>query len=1095
MKKFLMFFITCLFLNVSAFAQTKTVTGKVIGGDDQQGIPGATVLVKETNRGDATDIDGNFSIQVSKGQTLQFSAIGYTDQTIAVGDNDVINVTLQPDVSTLAEAVVVGYGTQRKENLTGAVATVDVEKTFNGKPVADVTKALQGITPGLSITYKSGNLGSGATVNLRGIGTIIDGIASAGTPLILVDGVATDLTLINPTDIANISVLKDAASASIYGTRAAFGVVLITTKKGQKADKKVRVNYSSNFAFSKPSNLVEFVDPETELPVLIQAAARTNPGARSESFGMYHDVLLPKIKEWKQKYANNRTGKEMVYGEDWEIIDGRAYTYRIWEPHEEMLRSWTPTQNHNLLIQGNVGEESSYMVSLGYMEQSGFMKIKTDKLKRFNTNISFDTKLAKWLKASFNVQFARKNHEEPYNYYDGGGLNVSGSNGYFGYYLRWGQYFPYGTYEGKYFRHAPGYMNAANMNSLQTDLMRLNTNLVADITSDLKFNVEYSFTTERVDRVINGGTVQLLDFWSPGWDVNNVIGTAYKYVVAAGNAHDKVALGNSNNQNHVLNAYLTYTKQLGEGHNLKVTAGSNIEDNEFRRMYAERRNVMDASLIDISLTNGDQYVTSTWNFLKPAHSEYAIAGFFGRINYDYKRKYLLEVNARYDGSSKFPVGHLWGFFPSASVGYRVSEEAFMQKVKEIANEIKIRASVGSIGNQNVASNAFRPMMTSGTAEWIVGTSYPFSVLAPGLVDPNLTWETVTTYDIGLDIQFLKNMVGLSFDWYQRTNSDILTTGKTLPQSVGASAPLTNTGELRTRGYEISANFNYSFNKDISVYAVATLSDYKTVVTKYNNPAKTLGSFYEGAVVGDIWGFETDRLFQEDDFNPDGTFKTGIPLQNKLIAGNFKYGPGDVKYKNLNGDNEISPGAKTVDDPGDMKVIGNSTPRYEYSIRIGGSFYGFDIDIFFQGVGKRDYWANSDLVLPFYNRTDALYGQQLDYWTSTNTNAYFPNPYVGHASNAIGAYAPGSNNFVAQTRYLLNMAYLRLKNLTIGYTLPVSLTQKIGVDKVRVYFSGQNLFEIKDSRLPVDPEINETEAQWGRTYPYPRTVSLGLQVNF
>jgi hypothetical protein len=419
----------------------------------------------------------------------------------------------------------------------------------------------------------------------------------------------------------------------------------------------------------------------------------------------------------------------------------------------------------------------------------------------------------------------------------------------------------------------------------------------------------------------------------------------------------------------------------------------------------------------------------------------------------------------------------------------------MQSVKAIANDIKIRASAGSIGNQNVSSNAFRPMMTSGTAEWIVGTAYPLSVTAPGLVDPGLTWETSTTYDIGLDAQFLNNMFGLSFDWYQRSTKDILTTGKALPSAVGASAPLTNTGELRTRGYEIALNFNYAFNNDVAIYAVATLSDYQTEITKYNNPTKSFGSFYEGAIVGDIWGFETDRLFQADDFNPDGSLKSGIPSQSKLITGNFKYGPGDVKYKNLDGDNEISSGDRTADNPGDLTVIGNSTPRYEYSFRIGGNFYNFDIDLFFQGVGKRDYWANSDLVLPLYNRADALYEKQLDYWTPDNTNAYYPNPYYPHATNAIGVYAPGSNNFVAQSRYLLSMAYLRLKNLTVGYTLPVNLTQKIGIDKVRVYFSGQNLFEFKDSRLPVDPEINETESQWGRTYPYPRTLSFGLQVNF
>ncbi|MDR3351294.1 MAG: TonB-dependent receptor [Prevotellaceae bacterium] len=1070
-----------------------SISGRILDANGEP-LPGATVRLKGTTKAALTDANGYFYLDAAAQGVLEVSFMGYATKEVPINGRTQLVITLEEDARALDEIVVVGYGTQKRENLTGAVATVDVEKALNGKPVADVTKALQGITPGLSITYKSGNLGSGATINLRGTGTIIDGTATAGSPLILVDGVASDLTLINPNDIAAISVLKDAASASIYGTRAAFGAVLITTKKGQNQD-KIRFSYTTNIAFSKPSNLVEFADPEQELPILMQATNRNTPGARSESFGMYRDILLPHIKVWKEKYANNRQSKEMIYGEDWEIIDGRAYTYRIWDPHKEMLLDWAPVQNHNFSISGNLGEKSSFLISLGYMNQSGFMRIKTDRLQRYNANVNFNTQLSKWLKADVNVQFARKNHEEPYNYYDGNGMNVSGYNGYFGYYLRWGKYFPYGTYQGKYFRHAPGYMEAANMNTLQTDLLRLNTNLTADITADLKLNIAYSLTTENVNRALNGHPVQLLDFWSGGWDPGNIMETAYKYVVPAGNAHDKVALGSSYNNNHVLNAWFTYAKELGEGHNLKITAGSNIEANAFRRIYAERRKVMDESLIDISLTDGDQYVTSTWNALKPAHTEYAIAGFFGRINYDYKRKYLLEVNARYDGSSKFPVGSLWGFFPSASVGYRITEETFMQPVKEIANDIKIRASAGSIGNQNVSSNAFRPMMTSGTADWIVGATLPLSVTAPKFVDPDLTWETVTTYDIGLDMQFLNNLFGFSFDWYQRSTKDILATGKALPAAVGASAPLTNTGALRTRGYEISLNFNYAFHDNAAVYAVATLSDHQTEITEYNNPTKAFGSLYEGGIVGDIWGFETDRLFQANDFNADGSLKNGIPNQDKLKTGNFKYGPGDVKYKNLDGDDEISAGDKTVDSPGDLTVIGNSTPRYEYSFRIGGNLYNFDIDLFFQGVGKRDYWANSDLVLPLFNRADALYGQQMDYWTPENTDAYFPNPYYPHASAALGAWAPGSNNFVAQSRYLLNMAYLRLKNLTLGYTLPLNLTQKIGIDKVRVYFSGQNLFEFKDSRLPVDPEINETEAQWGRTYPYPRTISFGLQVNF
>lgn len=1073
-----------------------TIQGKVI---DSKGEPliGVSVTVKGTTNGTLTDIDGEYSISTTANATLTFTYVGYKPQSIAIGNQKTINVTMIEDAQMMSEVVVVGFGVQKKENLTGAVASVDVEKALGSKPLTDVTKALQGITPGLTITYNSGNLGAGAKMNIRGVGTIIDG-KEAGEPLVLVDGVPTDLTLINPADIANVSVLKDASSASIYGARAAFGVILITTKKGRAEGDKVKFSYSGNMAFSKPSNLVKFVDPVDELPVLMAASQRNTPGSRSESFGMYHDVLLPGIIKWKEKYASSRSfdNKEMIYGEDWEIIDGRAYTYRVWDAHKEMLKDWTPQQTHNLSAQGRLGDNSTFLISLGYVDQSGFMRINTDKLKRYNANLSLDTKLAKWLTSSVGMLFTRKDFKEPFNYYNSSGLNtIEGENGYFGYYMRWGQYFPYGTYQGKYFRHAPGFMNAANMNTLQTDLMRLNASLTADITKDLQFKAEYSFTTETMDRTINGHPVQLLDFWSGGWDPNNIMGTAYKYVQAVGSAYDKIALGNSKDQTHVLNAYGTYSKRISDNHNLKVTAGTNIEKNEFKRFYAERRNVMDQALPDIQLATGAQYTTSTWNILKPAHNEYAIAGFFGRVNYDYKGKYLVEFNGRYDGSSNFPIGHLWAFFPSGSVGYRITEEPFMQGIKNIMNDLKLRASAGSVGNQNVKANAFRPMMNIESADWIVGGTLVPTVAAPGLVDKDLSWEKIRTYDIGLDAKFLNNMFGISFDWYQRENKGILRYGKTLPQGTGTTAPLTNAGDIRTRGYELSVDFNYPINKDITIYASAALSDYQTEVTKWDNPTNSLGEFYKGMKVGEIWGFETDRLFQKDDFNADGTFKTGIASQSKLITGSFKYGPGDVKYKDLDKDGEITSGDRTADNPGDMKVIGNSTPRYQYNFRVGANFYGFDIDVFFQGVGKRDYWASSDLILPLYNRADALYAHQMDYWTEDNTDAFFPNPYFPHASNAVGQGVTGSNNFVSQSRYLLSMAYLRLKNVTVGYTLPVTLTNKIGVDKVRVYFSGQNLAEFKNSRLPVDPEINETEAAWGRTYPYPRTLSFGLQVNF
>lgn len=1075
-------------------ATAKTITGKVV---DSNGEPliGVSVALKGTSTGIMTDIDGRYSLKVEgSNPQLVFTYVGHKAVTIAA-NKTMIDVTMHEDATMMEEVVVVGFGVQKKANLTGAVDAIDVSKALASTPVTDVAKGLQGLSAGLTVTNKSGSLGGDAKINIRGVGTMIDGKA-AGSPLILVDGVPADLSLINPDDIESISILKDAASASIYGTRGAFGVILVTTKKGKSEAGKVKFSYSGNVGFSKPSNLIDFMDPTDELPVMMQAGKRKD-GKMTEAFGMNHDVLLAGIQKWKERHGSkSHKDTNMVYGDDWEVIGGRAYTYRVWEPHKVMLKDWTPQTFHNLSAQGAMSEKSNFLVSLGYTSQDGFMRLNTDKAKRYNANVSLNTKLTSWLTSNVGVLFTRREIEEPFNFYNNSGTNMTEQNGYFGYYMRWGSYFPYGTNDGKYFRHAPGYLANADMNKNQKDLLRLNASLIAEITKDLTFNLEYSFMTEDENLDINGRSLKLLNFWAGGWDADRLDETAYQYVSAPGSATDKVARSSSKRNNHVFNAYANYRKTIDTNHNFSVTAGSNIESNEYRRFYQERRNVMDPSMPDINLGTGAQFTTAGFTSLNPAYDEYAIAGFFGRVNYDYAGKYLLELNGRYDGSSKFPRNKLWGFFPSASAGYRISDEAFMEFMKPIVNDAKIRLSAGSIGNQDVKLNAFRPMMNTSNADWITNGTLTSSVNAPTLYDTSLSWEKITTYDIGIDLKFNNNMFGLTFDWYQRENKDMLSVGKTLPQATGAVAPLVNAGNMRTRGWELGVDFNYPINKNILVYAKAMVSDYQSEITKWDNPNKQLGQLYAGMKVGEIWGFETDRLFQKDDFEADGkTLKSGIATQTGLQKDGFVFGAGDVKYKDLNDDGEINWGKRTADDSGDLKVIGNTTPRYQYSFRLGAEAYGFDFDIFFQGVGKRDYWANSDLILPLYNRTDALYGGMDDYWTEENTGAFFPNPFPGHAGAAVGGGVQGSNNFAQQSRYLLNMSYLRLKNLTVGYTLPRATTSKIGLDKVRVYFSGQNLAEFKSSRLPVDPEIDETEAAWGRTYPYPRTVSFGLQVNF
>ncbi|MGC1632307.1 MAG: TonB-dependent receptor [Gelidibacter sp.] len=1088
MKKFLL--IPLLFFMIQAtFGQSKILTGSVRNSADGAPIPGVNVLIKGTTKGSSTDFDGNYSIAVNTGEILSFSYIGFETQDVKYEGQQMLDIALVESSSLLDEVVIVGFSSQKKVNLTGAVAKVDVDRALGSKPITDISKGLQGTTPGLNVSFNSGNIGKSSNINIRGAGTIINGTVS-GSPLVLVDGVPSDMSLINPEDVASISVLKDAASASIYGARAAFGVILITTKDGKGAKGKVKFSYSTSYGWSNPISLVEFNDPTVELPAMIEAQARAG-NANPESFGMNYKTLLPGIINWKQQYASsrNKNDRNMILGEDFEVIGGKDYFYRIWDPHAEMLKKNAAQTFHNLAAQGSLGEKSSFIVSLGISNQDGVMKINTEKNERINLNMGMSTQLADWLSADFKVLSSFQEYQAPFNYYNSG-LDTEG-NGYFGYYMRWGSYFPYGTYNGVEFRHAPGYMHNASMNKRIENNNRLSAKLTAQVTSDFNIIGEYSVNNNFMSNKQNGGQVPLWDWWTGGGDLLSGKPT----MMESGN--DFVAQAKSSYVTNVANIYGNYSKTLNDIHNFQVLGGLNTEWQSFERTYARRNTLLDKNKPEFNLAIGDQFTSplSSNTTLNPGLSEYAIAGVFARVNYDYNGIYLLELNARYDGSSKFPTNEQWGFFPSASAGYRISNEKFMESTREWLNDLKVRASIGSIGNQNIANNAFLPIMSRSNPWWLgSGMTIPPSVGLPNNVDPYLTWEKVTTKDIGVDLRIF-NVLGMTFDYYQRDTEGMLSPGKTLPGSFGQAAANTNSGNLRTRGWELGINFNKNITNDVSVYADLTLSDYTTEVTEWNNSSKLLGSYYTGQKIGEIWGLTSDGLIQASDVvDASGLIVNGVDYKN-VRTGAFKYGPGDVMYRDLDGDGIISRGKGTADESGDLSVIGNTTPRYQYGMRFGGTFYGFDVDAFFQGVGERQYWATSDLVLPFYNRTDAMYEHMNDYWTPDNTDAYYPNPYPGHAGNAFGTYAPGSNNFVAQSRYLLNMSYLRLKSLTVGYTIPQTITQKIGIDKIRPYISGLNLVTFNSSKLPVDPEINEAESAWGRTFPYAKTWSLGVQIAF
>ncbi len=587
---------------------------------------------------------------------------------------------------------------------------------------------------------------------------------------------------------------------------------------------------------------------------------------------------------------------------------------------------------------------------------------------------------------------------------------------------------------------------------------------------------------------MNGGLINLWDFWGSTpplfW---NTIGAG---------ANDRVEYNSSRYTQLTSNTYFTYNESFDK-HNVKVTAGVNLENGDYIYHSSQRRTLMDPDRGEIPLATGDQYVSGD-------HSDWAVAGIFGRVNYDYMNKYLLEVNGRYDGSSNFPAGSRWAFFPSFSVGYRIMEEPWMDGFRNVLSDAKIRGSYGSIGNQNVGADRFIPTMTtSSTLNWLIpaGTR-PIYTNNPANVSSSLKWETINTLNIGADLKFLENELGLSFDWFQRDNLNMIAPGTTLPTTFGVGAAAQNSGSLRTSGWEIELSYNHPVGKEAFIYGDVTLSDYTSKITEWSgNDSKMLYTYYEGKNIGEIWGFKNAGFFK------DANDVTSSPSQVKLQNSSFVYGPGDVKYQNLNDDSEITGGTQTLDDHGDLVVIGNTTPRYQYGLRLGGGWKGIDADVFFQGVGKRDLWGTGSMVIPLYNAANnTMYEHQMDFWSPDNQDALYPLPAaVSEGASTISNMAGLSNaaaatgrNFYPQDKYLLNLAYMRLKNLTLGYTFPRVWTQKVTIDKVRIYFSGQNLFEFTKTDIPIDPEITSgsptQSAYYGRTMPFTRTVSFGVQVS-
>ncbi len=1111
----------------------KTITGTVTDANGES-IIGANIVEVGTSNGTITDIDGRFTLQVANNASIHISYIGYLSQTVNTAGRAQFNITLLEDTQALEEVVVVGYGTQRKENLTGAVSSVDVGKTLDSRPITDVGRGLQGSTPGLSIIIPSGEVGSDPLIKIRGQ---IGSFEGKSQPLILLDNVEIpSIQIVNPNDIESISILKDAASASIYGSKGAFGVVLITTKKGASQD-KINVQYSNNFAWQNISKKMEMGMLDA-MEYSILAMERVG-GSVSGAFWQITRDSFEKSQAWHSTYGKMGPEEPMVYGRDWYVdANSRKLGLRTYDPYDYMIKEWTPTINHDLSVNGKSGK-TTYNVGLGYLNQTGMMKpAEHDDFSRYNGTIRLSTEISKYVTLRAGAIYSDRNKRYPY-------VTNSTTADPWLYLYRWGPIQPLGYENGQPMRSPVSETEQANTANQQNKYFNVNIGALVNLTKN--WILDFDFTNANETYINNrlGTRYTALNSWGGAVPLNDENGNriyvneqgqqvpsttpkampAYQLGLTEYTAHganpDHIYRNVLNGVTNTLNITTTYNLNLKEDHALKFLLGVNRVTYDAKNNWSQKTDLAD--ITDPQFGKAVGTMTSGGNTYQEAQ-----LGYFGRINYAFRDKYLLEGNLRYDGSSKFPSRLWWRYFPSVSAGWRITEEPWMQWILPVVTSMKIRASWGIIGDQTVPSGLYVPSMTTSQTSWLEpGGSKATSVGTPAAVVRDITWQDLESSNLGIDLRLFNNSLGITAELYRRDTKNMIVPGEGVSLTFGAGAPKGNYGSMRTDGWEISIDYNHRFENGLGINVMGTLSDAVTTVLKYGD-TQSVDGWYEGKKYGEIWGYRTDRLYQKGDFalDADGNLQkivltknesskyagktanklsdaNGKPIYQVFLQNNsnFFFGPGDVKFIDLNGDGEIDAGSRLLDDHGDLEIIGNSTPRFEYGLRLGADWHGVDASVFFQGVGSRQIWGEGFLTTPGYHASDGAMPQAIagNFWKPDKTDAFYPAPYNMAGSNT-------GNNMQVQSKYLLDMSYLRVKNITVGYTLPSTLLNKIMLQKVRIYASLENFFTFDNlGGLPIDPEVisgysmfNETNYNLGRTgvgTPVFKSGSLGLQINF
>ncbi|WP_353128705.1 SusC/RagA family TonB-linked outer membrane protein [Parapedobacter pyrenivorans] len=1035
MKALVLLPLFILITEASALAvrfQHGEATGQVV---NNTGIPleGVTVRVKGALITTLSDGDGHFRLDVEQQESvLVFQYIGYKSLEV-IATSSPMHIVMESEEQILDEIVVVGFGKQKRENLTGSVSQLGGEQLQN-RMSPNVATALQGLVPNLNVTANARGGEPGATPNLdiRGTGSL-----SSSGPFVLIDGVQGELNNLNPNDIESISVLKDASASAIYGARAAFGVILVTTKRGNYQSKP-RISFGTNLAAQAPTNLPRWVSS-------VEWAKTVNEAYLNGGQGQYYnDDLIEKM-----QYNIDHPGQIPTTEPNPSNPNAWGVPFANEDPYEYFYKDFGFNQNHNVDISGG-GVDVNYFLSGGFYNQGPQWRHGRENFKRYTLSANIGSRLTDWMTVRLNTKYADLTTDMPHVY------SLIGDY-YHDIPRRWPINPQYDT-NGNVFPITLALMKHGGrdidrqrqlQNSLSIEIEPLaNWKIIADI--NIRQNFDGSSDHQKaVYRYQVDGTPYTDSYSTPTWFRSLKAETFF----------------NSNN------IYSSYEATI-DNHHVKVMAGVQSELNRYEAIDITANELATDNVpfittaIGSNLIGGDKY---TW----------ATLGVFGRFNYNYDEKYLFEFSSRHDGTSRFQHDSRWGYFPSFSVGYNIAKEGFWDEMLPQVSLFKLRMSYGRLGNQLTGENYYPYLTNLGinrNLAYIMGDERPIYITAPGLVSPDMTWEMVATSNYALDIEAFSNRFSLSFDWFDRKTERMFGPAETYPGALGVAPPRRNNASLSTKGFEFSMGWRDKVGT-VDYHANILLSDHLTTVTEYKNETGILTDHYVGKTLGEIWGLTTVGLFQ-----------TAGQLSNAADQSYYfaTWDLGDVQYKDLNADDKVDIGSNTLSDHGDLSIIGNNTPRYSFGTRLGAAWKGIYLDMFWQGVAKRDVWLGSNFfwgVTGNINQS-TIFREHMDYWRPDNTGAYFPRHIMTGQS---------SKNRQVQSRYLQSAAYLRLKNLQLGYTIPARYSERIGMSNLRIYFTGENLLTFSNILGVFDPEAVLGGWGEGKMYPLTKVYSFGLNL--